>query len=103
MHPALELKDVSSGYNGKLVLHDITFRAEDSAIYVVLGPNGAGKTTLFRTISGNTCTSIGRSDLRWREHRSLQGNEEKDQLSLALQCPPRGDDCAGRPKVLRKH
>jgi ABC-2 type transport system ATP-binding protein len=52
MHPALELKNLNSGYNGKLVLHDVTFRAEDSAIYVVLGPNGAGKTTLFRTISG---------------------------------------------------
>src|ERR1700733_1918178 len=52
MHPALELKNLNSGYNGKPVLHDVTFRAEASAIYVVLGPNGAGKTTLFRTISG---------------------------------------------------
>jgi ABC-2 type transport system ATP-binding protein len=43
---------VSSGYEGKLVLHDISFKAQESAIYVVLGPNGAGKTTLFRTIAG---------------------------------------------------
>jgi ABC-2 type transport system ATP-binding protein len=48
----LELAGVSSGYGGKLVLHDITFKAQESAIYVVLGPNGAGKTTLFRTIAG---------------------------------------------------
>jgi len=48
----LELAGVSSGYNGKPVLHDIAFRAQESAIYVVLGPNGAGKTTLFRTIAG---------------------------------------------------
>jgi ABC-2 type transport system ATP-binding protein len=48
----LELADVSSGYEGKPVLHDITFKAQESAIYVVLGPNGAGKTTLFRTIAG---------------------------------------------------
>ena len=51
MH-TLELAGVSSGYGGKLVLHDITFKAQESAIYVVLGPNGAGKTTLFRTIAG---------------------------------------------------
>ena len=51
MH-TLELAGVSSGYNGKPVLHDIAFRAQESAIYVVLGPNGAGKTTLFRTIAG---------------------------------------------------
>ena len=43
---------MSSGYEGKPVLHDITFKAQESAIYVILGPNGAGKTTLFRTIAG---------------------------------------------------
>jgi ABC-2 type transport system ATP-binding protein len=48
----LELAGVSSGYEGKPVLHDISFKAQESAIYVVLGPNGAGKTTLFRTIAG---------------------------------------------------
>jgi ABC-2 type transport system ATP-binding protein len=51
MH-TLELAGVTSGYSGKPVLRDITFKAQESAIYVVLGPNGAGKTTLFRTISG---------------------------------------------------
>jgi ABC-2 type transport system ATP-binding protein len=50
--PTLELSHVDSGYNGKPILHNISFKAEDSAIYVVLGPNGAGKTTLFRTIAG---------------------------------------------------
>jgi ABC-2 type transport system ATP-binding protein len=48
----LELAGVSSGYGGKEVLHDISFKAQESSIYVVLGPNGAGKTTLFRTIAG---------------------------------------------------
>jgi ABC-2 type transport system ATP-binding protein len=48
----LELAGVSSGYEGRPVLHDINFKAQESAIYVVLGPNGAGKTTLFRTIAG---------------------------------------------------
>jgi ABC-2 type transport system ATP-binding protein len=48
----LELKGVDSGYNGKRVLHNISFTAKESSVYVVLGPNGAGKTTLFRTIAG---------------------------------------------------
>ncbi|HIH50672.1 MAG: ABC transporter ATP-binding protein [Candidatus Micrarchaeaceae archaeon] len=51
MH-TLELKGVDSGYNGKSVLHGISFTAKESSVYVVLGPNGAGKTTLFRTIAG---------------------------------------------------
>ncbi len=50
--PTLELSKVNSGYGGIPVLHDISFKAEEPAIYVVLGPNGAGKTTLFRTIAG---------------------------------------------------
>ena len=51
MH-ALELNNVSSGYNKQVVLHDISFKLQEPSIYVVLGPNGAGKTTLFRTIAG---------------------------------------------------
>src|SRR5271155_2530081 len=51
MH-VLELKNVSSGYNQKAILHNISFTAKESSVYVVLGPNGAGKTTLFRTIAG---------------------------------------------------
>lgn len=51
MH-TLELDGVNSGYDGKPVLHGISFTAKESSIYVVLGPNGAGKTTLFRTIAG---------------------------------------------------
>jgi ABC-2 type transport system ATP-binding protein len=49
---SLELDGVDSGYGNQPVLHDISFRAAEPAIYVVLGANGAGKTTLFRTIAG---------------------------------------------------
>lgn len=48
---ALEVRDVTAGYRGKVALRDvnIVFRR---GINVVLGPNGAGKTTLFRVCSG---------------------------------------------------
>ncbi len=51
MH-TLELNNITSGYNGQAILHDISFKLKEPSIYVVLGPNGAGKTTLFRTIAG---------------------------------------------------
>lgn len=44
--------DLSSGYFGRAVLHDLNFDLREKGIYVVLGHNGAGKTTLFRTVAG---------------------------------------------------
>ena len=48
----LEVRGISSGYHGKVVLEDVSFVINEPGIYVVLGPNGAGKTTLFRTLAG---------------------------------------------------
>ena len=75
MH-TLELKGVDSGYNGKPVLHGISFTAKESSVYVVLGPNGAGKTTLFRTIAGilepmaGKVLLDGKELISSKEHRS---------------------------------
>lgn len=48
----IEAHDLSLGYFGKKVLSGISFKIEESAIYVLLGLNGSGKTTLFRGITG---------------------------------------------------
>src|SRR5512145_2576727 len=48
----LELRDVSAGYNGKLVLHDVSFQVPHGARVAVVGPNGAGKSTLFKVLVG---------------------------------------------------
>lgn len=48
----VEVKDLTTGYNGSPVLNEISFKIDEPGIYVVIGKNGAGKTTLFRAISG---------------------------------------------------
>jgi ABC-2 type transport system ATP-binding protein len=73
--PSLELRNVTSGYNGKKVLQDITFTAKESQVYVVLGPNGAGKTTLFRTIAGVLEPYSGRITLDGKEIDTGKGSE----------------------------
>jgi len=48
----LELRGVSAGYDGKLVLHDVSFQVPHGARVAVVGPNGAGKSTLFKVLVG---------------------------------------------------
>ena len=47
-----ELVDVDAGYDGELVLGDVSFVLERGRKVALVGPNGAGKTTLLRLLLG---------------------------------------------------
>jgi branched-chain amino acid transport system ATP-binding protein len=49
---ALEISNLSSGYNGVPVVRDVTLTVNDGEIVTLLGPNGAGKTTTLLAVSG---------------------------------------------------
>ncbi|MDY6831356.1 MAG: ABC transporter ATP-binding protein [Thermodesulfobacteriota bacterium] len=48
----LSVRDISIGYNGRMVLHNLGFTLERGQTLAILGPNGVGKTTLLRCING---------------------------------------------------
>lgn len=48
----LKVSEVVAGYDGSMVLNDITFHAQKGQIVGVLGRNGVGKSTLLKTIIG---------------------------------------------------
>jgi len=50
--PALALRHVSLGYEGRRVLKAVTLTIEEGEFCALLGPNGAGKTTLLRGMLG---------------------------------------------------
>ncbi len=50
--PIVELKDVSSGYDGQRILNQVNLRIMPGDFVGLLGPSGSGKTTLLRTILG---------------------------------------------------
>lgn len=48
----IELKDVTAGYEGKIVLRDINLTVWEKDFLGIIGPNGGGKTTLLKVILG---------------------------------------------------
>ncbi len=48
----LSVEHLSASYDGRKVLHDVSFKVEEGSVVAVLGPNGSGKTTLFRALLG---------------------------------------------------
>ena len=50
--PILHAEKISAGYNGYLILDEMTFSARRGEIVGVMGRNGAGKTTLLKSLMG---------------------------------------------------
>lgn len=48
----IELKNLSAGYDDKVILKDISVSFVPGQLTVLLGPNGSGKSTLMRTAAG---------------------------------------------------
>ena len=49
----LVAQDVSAGYHGHPIVHDLNLTVPAGKVVVLLGPNGAGKTTTLLTLSGD--------------------------------------------------
>ena len=48
----LSLRDVTAGYDGVAVVHEVSLEVRGGEIVALLGANGAGKTTTLLTVSG---------------------------------------------------
>lgn len=66
----LELKDISSGYEGNTIIKDINLKVFDQDFIAVIGPNGGGKTTLIKTIVGLISPSKGQ--IEWHTTKETE-------------------------------
>ncbi|GAA1004419.1 energy-dependent translational throttle protein EttA [Nocardiopsis tropica] len=48
----VEVADLDKGFDGRVLIKDLSFTLPRNGIVGVIGPNGVGKTTLFKTIVG---------------------------------------------------
>jgi branched-chain amino acid transport system ATP-binding protein len=66
----LEVTDLSAGYQGNDVVHEVTFHVNQGEAVMIIGSNGAGKTTLFQAMCGLLSPSSGKvlfegGDITW--------------------------------------
>ena len=52
LNPAIEVSGLSAGYDGLVLLKDVTFSVAPGEIFFVIGGSGCGKTTLLRNMIG---------------------------------------------------
>ena len=55
----LSIENISAGYDDKLVLQEVSMKAEAGQFVGLIGPNGSGKTTLLRVISSVLAPKAG--------------------------------------------
>lgn len=83
----LKVEDVSAGYGGLEVVHEVGLYVDPGEIVAIIGANGAGKTTTLRTISGLIEPSSGSITY---EGESIVGKKPHDIVKMGLVQVPEG-------------
>ena len=77
----VSINDLTAGYGGGDVLHDVRLDVPAGEITCVVGPNGAGKSTLMACLSGLLRPRLGSIKLRGEE---LCGKSPREILRLGV-------------------
>ena len=81
--PALAVRNLWAGYDGKPVLEAVNFQIERGDMLGIIGPNGSGKSTLIKTILGLVKPMRGEVSVLGREgapERHLMGYTPQTEL-----------------------
>lgn len=76
MKPIIEIKNLSAGYDGRTVLHDVNLSIHERDFLGIIGPNGGGKTTLIKCILGLLKPTGGEIRFNVPEKASIQTSTE---------------------------
>ena len=76
----IEIRNVSKGYDDRLLIDDLTFSVPKNAIVGIIGANGVGKSTLFRMIMGEEQPDKGSIEIGETVELSYVDQSHKDLL-----------------------
>src|SRR6476646_3214116 len=89
-NPILEVKNLSAGVDGKLILKGLTLTINAGEVHAVMGPHGSGKSTLAAVLAGRADYEITVGEVRYLGKDLLELDPEeraREGLFLAFQYP----------------
>jgi len=85
MSHLLECADLSCGYPGKTVLHDLNLQVKEGEVVALLGPNGSGKSTLLKTIAKSLAPQHGKIKINGDDLSALSYTEAAQRIAFVPQ------------------
>ncbi|MGZ8477590.1 MAG: ABC transporter ATP-binding protein [Candidatus Binatia bacterium] len=84
---ALEVRNISFGYNGGLLLNNLSFVIAAGELIALIGPNGSGKTTLLKILLGLLAPNSGTVTLHGQALSTYQPKARAKTIAYVSQQP----------------
>ena len=75
--PIIQVVDLSAGYNGDVILRDISFDVYSGEVFIIVGGSGSGKSTLLKHMIGLYKPASGRVLIDGADIISARGPERR--------------------------
>lgn len=80
----VKFDDLSVGYNGKAIIHDICIDIKKGEIVTLIGPNGAGKSTILKTLTKQLAIIKGDVGFEGRSMHKIPNKELSQKMAVVL-------------------
>ena len=77
-------QDLSVGYDGRALIHDINIQVEKGKILTLIGPNGAGKSTILKSITRHLAKICGQVYIDHQEIYAWSARELAKRVAVVL-------------------
>ena len=77
-------QDLSVGYDGRALIHDINIQVEKGKIVALIGPNGAGKSTILKSITRHLAKICGQVYIDRQEIYAWSARELAKRVAVVL-------------------